>query len=253
MSALAKMTAVEAKMLLRDPATVAFGVLFPTVLLLALGAIPLLREPADDYGGVRFVEFFAPSTLVIGMVVIGAQYIPTLIATYRERGILRRMSTTPVHPGYVLVAQMAVALVSATLSAILVLLSAWLILDVPPPQNLGTFVLAFFIGYAAVLAISMIAAAFAPTANAAAGVGTLIFVTLMLFGGVFLPRFLMPDILVTLGAYVPPGVQGLLAAWSPEAAEQVTDAGNPQWVQLGIMLGITVVAGTIAAKVFRWK
>ena len=130
--------------------------------------------------------------------------------------------------------------------------SVWLILDMAPPQHFGTFVLAFFIGYAAVLAISMISAALVPSASAATSVGTLIFIALMLFGGAFLPRFLMPDVLVTIGEYVPPGVQAMLAAWSPEAAE-VTAAGSPQWVQLGILLGITVVAGAIAAKVFRWK
>ncbi len=252
MNALAKMTVVEAKMFLRDPGAVAFGVLFPTILLLGLGAIPMLREPSEDFGGIRFVEFWAPSALVVGMVAIGAQHVPILIATYRERGILRRMSTTPVHPGYLLIAQMIVALVSVAASALLLVLSAWLILDVAPPQHLGTFVLAYFIGYAAVLAISMISAALVPSASAATSVGTLIFMALMLFGGAFLPRFLMPDVLVTIGEYVPPGVQAMLAAWFPEAAE-VTAAGSPRWVQLGILLGITVVAGAIAAKVFRWK
>ena len=198
MNALAKMTVVEDKMFPRDPGAVAFGVLFPTILLLGLGAIPMLREPSEDFGGIRFVEFWAPSALVVGMVAIGAQHVPILIATYRERGILRRMSTTPVHPGYLLIAQMIVALVSVAASALLLVLSAWLILDVAPPQHLGTFVLAFFIGYAAVLAISMISAALVPSASAATSVGTLIFMALMLFGGAFLPRFLMPDVLVTI-------------------------------------------------------
>lgn len=212
MNALAKMTVVEAKMFPRDPGAVAFGVLFPTILLLGLGAIPMLREPSEDFGGIRFVEFWAPSALVVGMVAIGAQHVPILIATYRERGILRRMSTTPVHPGYLLIAQMIVALVSVAASALLLVLSA----------------------------------------SAATSVGTLIFMALMLFGGAFLPRFLMPDVLVTIGEYVPPGVQAMLAAWFPEAAE-VTAAGSPRWVQLGILLGTTVVAGAIAARVFRWK
>ena len=36
---------------------------------------------------------------------IAVQHVPTVIATYRERGILRRLSTTPVHPRNVLIAQ----------------------------------------------------------------------------------------------------------------------------------------------------
>lgn len=252
MNALAKMTFVEAKLFLRDPGAVAFGVLFPTVLLLGLGAVPVLREPSEDFGGVRFVEFWAPSALVMGLAMIGAQHVPILIATYRERGILRRLSTTPVHPGYVLLAQMIVAFASVVVSTVLLVLASWLILDVAPPQQPGTFIAALVVGYAAVLAISMVSAALVPSSSAATSVGVLIFMVLMLFGGVFLPRMMMPDVLVTIGEFVPPGVQVLLGSWSPEAAE-VTDGGNPLWLQLGIMLVIALAAGLVAAKVFRWK
>ncbi|MGO3363754.1 MAG: ABC transporter permease [Corynebacterium sp.] len=182
MNALAKMTFVEAKLFLRDPGAVAFGVLFPTVLLLGLGAVPVLREPSEDFGGVRFVEFWAPSALVMGLAMIGAQHVPILIATYRERGILRRLSTTPVHPGYVLLAQMIVAFASVVVSTVLLVLASWLILDVAPPQQPGTFIAALVVGYAAVLAISMVSAALVPSSSAATSVGVLIFMVLMLFG-----------------------------------------------------------------------
>lgn len=109
MNTLAKLTWTEAKLFLRDPSAVAFGLLFPTVLLLGLGAIPAMREPSPDLGGFRFVDVWAPTALVFIIVLIGAQHVPILIATYRERGILRRLSTTPLHPGYVLLAQLAAA------------------------------------------------------------------------------------------------------------------------------------------------
>jgi len=36
-------------------------VLLPSVVLLALGAIPALRTPAPEFGGARFVDVFAPA------------------------------------------------------------------------------------------------------------------------------------------------------------------------------------------------
>lgn len=53
MSALTNMIKVETKLFLRDRATVLFGVLFPTALLLGLGSIPDLRTPSADLGGPR--------------------------------------------------------------------------------------------------------------------------------------------------------------------------------------------------------
>ena len=106
MSALTNMIKVETKLFLRDRATVLFGVLFPTALLLGLGSIPDLRTPSADLGGLRPIDVWAPTALVFGIVMIAVQHVPTVIATYRERGILRRLSTTPVHPRNVLIAQM---------------------------------------------------------------------------------------------------------------------------------------------------
>lgn len=99
MRALPKMVKIETKLLLRDSATVMFGVLFPTGLLLGLGAVPALREPSPETGGLRSIDIWAPTALVFGMVMIAVQHIPAVIATYRERGILRRLSTTPAHRG----------------------------------------------------------------------------------------------------------------------------------------------------------
>lgn len=252
MTALTTMTTVETKLFLREPTNVVFGVLFPTVLLLVLGSIPGLREPSADLGGLRPIDAWAPTALVFGIVIIAVNHIPTVIATYRERGILRRLSTTPVHPRNILIAQMAVAFVSVVISAVLMILVSWIVLDIEPPQRPFHFAVAFLVGYAAVLGISMISAALARTGSAATSIGTLLFVALMFFGGAFLPRMIMPDLLLRIGEFVPPGLQALITAWNPAAAE-ITSSGQSFWLQIAIMAVIALVTGAIAAKLFRWE
>jgi ABC-2 type transport system permease protein len=88
------MVEVETRLFLRDSTTVVLGVLFPTGLLLGLGAVPALREPSPDNGGLRDIDIWAPTALVFGMVMIAVQHIPAVITTYRERGILRRPATS---------------------------------------------------------------------------------------------------------------------------------------------------------------
>ena len=254
MRALLKMVEVETRLFLRDSATVMFGVLFPTALLLGLGAIPTLRESSPETGGLRSIDIWAPTALVFGMVMIAVQHIPAVIATYRERGILRRLSTTPAHPRSVLLAQMIVAFASVVVSAALMIFLAWAVLDIAPPERPLVFVVAFIVGYAALLGLGMISAAVARTSSAANQIGTLLFVALMFFGGAFLPRALMPDVLRAVGEFIPPGLQALTAAWSAEAGEiTATAGGQPFWLQIAIMAGIAMIASAIAAKLFRWE
>lgn len=252
MSALTTMLRIETRLLLRDPTTVFFGVLFPTGLLLALSVIPALQASPPELGGLRAIDAWAPTALVFGIVMIAVQHTPSMIATYRERGILRRLSTTPVHPGRILCAQMIVSFVSVIAGAVLMIVVGWTVLGIAPPQRPLAFMLAFVIGYAAVLGISMIMAALVRTSSAATAIGTLLFVVLMFFGGAFLPRYTMPETLQRIGDFVPPGLQAFSEAWSPAAGE-LTSVGQPFWVQIATMAAIAVIASGVAAKLFRWE
>lgn len=256
MRTLRKLILVETTLFLREPLSVIFGVLFPTVLFLGLGAIPALREPSAEYNGARFVDLWAPTALVISVAMIGLQHIPGAVATYRENGILRRMSTTPVHPAKLLVAQLVVALGAVVASAALLVVSARLVLDVPLPRYGISFAVTFLIGFAGVLALGMIVAALAPNARVASGIALLLSMAVMFVGGVYLPRFLLPDFLVRLGDFTPPGVQALLNAWSGDPTVLATvdaSTGPPAALQLGIMGVTAVVLGVVAAKLFRWE
>lgn len=257
MSTLLKTAYVEGRLFLREPLSVGFGVVFPTVILLGLGAIPALREPSGDFDGARFIELWTPTALVIGLAILGLQHIPVVLATYRENGVLRRVSTTPVHPGVLLVAQLLVALVAAIVAVTVLIVSAWLVLDVPPPQHPLRFAVAFLLGFGALLAIGLLLAAVAPNARVASGLAMVTFLLVMFASGVYLPRFLLPGFLVRLGDFTPPGVQALLEAWSDDAAVATATAtgtaGSPQLLQLGTMALIAVVAGVAGARLFRWE
>ena len=67
---------------------------------------------------------------------------------------------------------------------------------------------------------------------------------LMFFGGVYLPRFMLPSVVRTIGSYSPPGVEALQQAWLGTA---------PDWRHLAIMGLVSLVAGTVAARTFRWE
>lgn len=257
MSALRVLVAAEAKQFLREPLAVGFGVIFPTVILLALGAIPALREPSEEYSGARFVEVWTPTALVLGIGILAIQGISADVATSRDNGILRRMATTPVSPARLLLAKVIVVLTACVVAGVMLIVSARVVLDVPVPQRPGWFILAFLIGFGAALAIGLMVAAVAPNARAANGMATVAYMVTMFAGGVFMPRFLLPEWLQRIGDYIPPGSQTLTDAWSDsDAVAQavgLSGAGAPQVTQLAIMALIAVACATVAARTFRWE
>jgi ABC-2 type transport system permease protein len=244
MSSLSKLILIEARLFLRDPMSFTIGLLLPTVVLIGLGAIPILREPAEDFGGARFIDYFAPSAIVMAVGVIGLTNLPAALATYRERGVLRRMQATPVHPAKLLVAQLIVSLGASLVAALLVIVSGKLVFDVPVPQHLLGFTIAFILGISSVFALGMLVAAIAPTARAASGLSTVLFMSIMFFGGVYLPRFMLPDAVNRAGDFVPPGVQSLLDSWNGTA---------PEALPLLVMAATAVVAGALSARIFKWE
>jgi ABC-2 type transport system permease protein len=244
LSVFAKVVSVETKLFLRDPGTLIVAVALPTVILLVLGAIPALRVPEEEFGGFSFVDLFAPSLVVITLATLGVNTMPIRLATYRERGVLRRLSTTPVHPAYLLVAQLVVNAVAATAAIALLVVVGRLAFGVPLPQDLPGFVLAGVVGGGSLFALGLLVAAAVPTARSATAIALPIFFFAMFAGGVYLPRFLLPDFLIRIGEYTPPGVQALQDAWA---------GTGPQPLQLVIMAAIGVVAAVVAARVFRWE
>jgi ABC-2 type transport system permease protein len=66
----------------------------------------------------------------------------------------------------------------------------------------------------------------------------------MLLGGVYVPRVFLPEIMIRIGEFTPPGVQALQDAWLGTA---------PQLAPLAALAAITVVGGLVASRSFRWE
>jgi ABC-2 type transport system permease protein len=234
----------EAKLLFRDPVSWLASLALPAVILLIFGTIFGPEKPDPVYGGLRFIDVFVPSLVVISVATLGIQTLPIRLATYREKGILRRLSTTPAHPLRLLAAQLVIYGVTAIAGMVLLLVVARLVFDVPLPGQPIGYVVAFLLGMTSLYAIGLLLAAVAPTSRTATAVAIPTFFVVMLLGGVYMPRVFLPDLLVRIGDFTPPGVQGLQDAWFG-----TMPAGAPL---LG-MLVLTAVLGFVAVRRFRWQ
>ena len=136
MQATAKLTLVEAKLLSRDRALLMWGLVFPAVRLSALGLFfPGFRDPLPDAGGIRLVDLYAPIVIAMGIASLGLVTLPTYLAEYRSRGVLRRLATTPVPPRRLILAMLAVQVTTTVAGAVLALIAGAIALDIRLPVD----------------------------------------------------------------------------------------------------------------------
>jgi ABC-2 type transport system permease protein len=214
--------------------------------VIILGSIPAFREPSPDLGGLRVIDLYVPITLALILAMLGLQTTPQVLATYREKGVLRRLATTPASPLALLGAQMVVSLLLAVFSAALVLFVGRVVFEVALPGNVAAYLLGFLLAAAAVFAAGLFIAAVAPSGKAAGTIGTLLFFPSMFFAGLWAPREVMPDVIQRIGDFTPLG--------AGERALHEASLGHwPALISLTVLVGYVLVFGAASAKLFRWE
>ena len=247
MSGLKNLTVMEFKLAARDFITVPLALVLPTALVLAFGLPASSRVPDPAFGGARAVDSALPAlAATLAVAALTLTVLPMYVATYRERGILRRLATTPTKPGALLFAHVSVHLVLSLVALVLTLVVGVLAVDMRPPQHLPGFLAAYLCGLAAMFGISVLVAAVARTARGGSGYGFLIFFPSLFFAGAYLPKEQMPDWLSRVGDFTPLGAFRITVqdSWAGHA---------PEGILVVFLAAFAGIAFWAAAKLFRWE
>ena len=236
----------ESRLVLREPIGIGFSIVLPLVLLLVFGLPSSSREPDPNLDGKIPIDTIMPSlALALSFGMLAVFMLPGFMTDYRSRGILRRLSTTPVHPGKLLLAQVIVQAAVAVVSIPLVLaLGATMGMNMP--SDPAALVLVIVLGGAALFSLGLLVAALAPDPRIGWVGSAVIFFPSLFFAGVWLPKEQMPDWLSRFGDFTPLGAfrQSVQDAWTGQALDPLI---------LLALAAIAVVGGAVAARVFRWE
>ncbi len=247
MAATMRLTRTEARLFARDPIALFFGLIFPVLLLVALGFLfPGFDEPVAELDGGRYIDTYSPIIIALGVATLGLVTLPPILGSYRQFGILRRLKTTPVHPVRLLTAQLAVHGSVAIVSAALAVFGVALFFDVPLPESPAWFMLSFLLAAASMFAIGLLVGALVRTSVSGQAIGMAIYFPMLFFAGVWIPRTVMGEGLRLFSDLTPLGsaVQALEDSWFGTA---------PSLFNLGVMAAYAIVASAIAVRFFRWE
>ncbi|WP_431313470.1 ABC transporter permease [Streptomyces lydicus] len=236
----------EARLFLREPGALFWMLVFPTLLLTILGLIPSFREASPSLGGRRTIDLYVPVVLLLAAITAGIQVMPSVLTGYRERGILRRMSATPVRPAALLGAQIALHGAAAVLSMAVALVVGRLAFGVALPERPLSYALALVLTLCSALVMGCVICSLSPSTKAAGVVGSAVFFPMMFAAGVWVPVQAMPDLLQRIVQLVPFGA-------ASQALAQASSGHWPGWWQLAVPAAWALVLGRIARRHFRWE
>lgn len=236
----------EAKLVLREPVGIAFSLVLPLALIVVFGLPASSSRPDPSLDGKIPLDTVLPSlALALSFGMLALFMLPGFMTDYRARGILRRLSTTPLHPAKLLLAQTAVQAIIAAISVPLVLIVGGA-LGMSMPRDPVALAGVLILGGAALFSLGLIVAALAPDSRTGWAGGAAIFFPSMFFAGIWLPKEEMPHWLSRFGDFTPLGAfrTSVQDAWTGHALDPL------------VLLALAVVAvGVmgIAVKVFRWE
>jgi ABC-2 type transport system permease protein len=251
MRLLAKLSWIEAKLFVREPLSMIFTFAFPFFMLFVLAGVfgNEVEAPGSEdfeiWRGVGPTDYYAPAYVVLVTASIGVIALPMRLATYRERGVLRRFHAAGLSQLVVLGSQVVVATVLVVIGAIGIAIAARVFYGALLPENWITSVAAFLLGLVCFISIGLALGAVMPTSRAAQGAGIILFFVMMMLGGAGPPRGVMTSVMRWAGEVLP-------------LTHVVLTLQDPwlglgwDWESTAVVVGMTAAAGVVTARYFRW-
>jgi ABC-2 type transport system permease protein len=236
----------EARLAWRQPAGLIAGVGISLGLLIMFGEVSAFRQSSARLDGLTTFEIYLPILIAFSIGAIALIYLPGPLVSYREQGILRRMSTTPAPASWVLAAQLVVQACAMVFSLLVLLIVSIVFFGASAPKNVGGLILAIVLSIAAMFTIGLTIAAMARTAGAARGILAAVFYPLMFFAGLYYPVQLMPGIMLGISHLTPLGA-------SVQALVYSIYGGFPPVQSLLVLAGYSLIFGYLARRLFRWE
>lgn len=236
----------EAWLAWRQPSGIIVSIGISLGLLVVFGEIPVFQKTSASLDGLSPFDVYIPILIAFALAIIAFTYLPGPLVSYREQGILRRLSTTPAPASWVLGAQLAVQTCLMVISILLLLIVSIVFFGASVPKNTGGLILAVILAIAALFAIGLTIAAVARTSAAARGIMAAVLYPLLFFSGLYYPVQFLPGALQAISHFSPLGA-------AVQAMQAAMNVGFPPAQPLLVLAAYALVFGYLAKRFFRWE
>jgi ABC-2 type transport system permease protein len=230
MRSLLRLAGTELKLFVREPMVLTFVFAFPVLTVLILGGV--FDDDDPNFEGTIPSDYYIAAYIGVVIAAIGLVMLPVHLASYRERGVLRRFEVSR-YPRWALPAAWILVALAITAVAVAVLLATGqLVYGLPEVDDLAGVVVGTLLGALAFISIGIALGLAMPSARSAQGLGMLLFFPFFLLGGAGPPPDAMGDPMSTITNAVP--------------LTHVVRAIQEPWLDLGTPTGHLAVLAALA-------
>ncbi len=248
MRGLWRLTWLEIKIFVREPLGLVGTVGAPVLIFVLFGRMlgPRARVASPELP--RFMSVDLPVFAAMMIAASGVLSLVTVIAIYREGGILKRLRATPLRPYTILTAHVLVKLLFTAITLAAMILAGRRYYPVDASTPLVSFTLALLFTTVCLSSLGFLVASLVPTARFAQPLGTLILYPMLGLSGLFVPITAMPPWLQLLARALPLtyAVSLLRGIWHGEG--WLHHAGD-----VAVLTVMFLAFTALATKAFRWE
>ena len=240
-----RLTWIEVKIFVREPLGVIGTVVIPVLIFLVLGRLFGRRAGS---GAPPLVTSDLPIFAALLIALSTVLSLVTIVAVYREGGILKRLRATPLRPHTILAAHVVVKLLLTAVTLTLMVLAGRPFSPAGVTASYVPFIGALLFTTLSLMPVGFLLASVVPTARFAQPLATLVLYPLLGVSGLFVPVDAMPPVLQALARVSPLtyAVSLLRGVW--QGASWSAHTGD------AAALLLMLVAGTVVSSlVFRWE
>ena len=243
-----KLTWLEIKIFVREPLGVIGTVGVPVLIFVAFGGLLGSRARGVSPGVPRVISVDLSILASILITLSTVLSLVSIIAIYREGGILRRLRATPLRPYTILTAHVLVKLLFTTVTLAAMLLAGRRYIAAESGVPFVSFTLALLFCTVSLLSLGFLIASIVPTARFAQPIGTLLLYPMLGVSGLFVPVASLPPVLQAVARALPLtyAVSLLRGIWHG-------DGWSAHVGDVTVLSVMFLVFTAVSAKVFRWE
>jgi ABC-2 type transport system permease protein len=236
----------------RNPAAVFFALVLPVMFLVIFVSVfgnQKMELPGQKL--VRGATYYLPGIVTLGVVQTTFTHLAVSLTATRERGLLKRLRTTPL-PTWAFIAGRTATSAAATVLLVVVLVALGNVVYgvAVPTTTLAGALLSLVAGGFAFSALAFALSTAIPSENAAVPMTNALTLPLYFISGIFIPNEL-----------IPPGVRDVAAAFPVKrlydafltAFDPATTGAGVDAASLAVVLGWGIAGSTLAFTTFRWS
>ncbi|MBT2467932.1 ABC transporter permease [Streptomyces sp. ISL-66] len=237
--------ALETRMLLRNGEQLLLTVIIPSLLLVLFSAVDIIDVPVREGSSGKSVDFLAPG--ILALAVMSTAFTGQAIATGFDRryGVLKRLGASPLPRWALMAAKTLSVLVTEVLQIALLTVIALALGWSPHGDPLSVAVL-ILLGTGAFSGLGLLMAG-TLRAEATLAAANLVFLLLLVSGGVIVPLEKFPGAVQSVLGLLP------ISALSDGLREVLQHGAALPWGDAAILAGWAVLGLGAAGRLFRWQ